>query len=444
MKLLQTKICARWMLVLATFACFNAANAQQKPSTAPFDFKGRLLVALSDADMVASAYDNGNLGSGDGRDTLSILRLDKPSRDLRAVPLGVSNSVTGPPASVIVTPSGKYAIVIEVRGRRPTNKPKPKLNDLPIGRNISVIDLSRPDHPRVVQRLRTFEQPYSVSINSQGTLVAVSFGPLGASKKTPLAFFKFRNGRLSSPLTPSIPGWISGDYLVDVEFYPRANVLALLNFTRKNLSFVQVSAKGAGLSLSFWGNAVGVDKAPFLVRFSPDGRYALANSTTVPGTPRGSVSCVRLATRRTSDGKPEHVLVSRAATGVIPEGLTVSPDGRWVVTTNLERSWTPFDDSRQGFFSSLTLLRLNSQTGQLERVGDFAFDGVLPETAVFDNSSRFLAVTNFDFFDPSRKGGSITFWRIASDYADPKRAELVKMDYAVPVARGAHSMVIVR
>ena len=231
---------------------------------------------------------------------------------------------------------------------------------------------------------------------------------------------------------------------MDVEFHPRKNLLALLNFSQKKLSFVQVSSEGAGLRLSPWGNSVKVDKGPFLVRFSPDGRYALANGSDVAGSPRGSVLSVKLDAQRAPDGSPRHVLVARAATGVIPEGLAISPDGRWVVTTNLERSWTPFNDARQGFFSSLTLLRFDAKTGLLDRVGDFAFDGVLPETVVFDNSSRFLAVTQFDFFDPKRTGGAITFWRIAGDYAEPKRTELVKMDTSIPVARGAHSMVIVR
>ena len=125
-------------------------------------------------------------------------------------------------------------------------------------------------------------------------------------------------------------------------------------------------------------------------------------------------------------------------------GISISPDGRYVVTTNLEKSAFALDDPKQGFFSSLTLLRLDPATGVLESAGDFAFDGVLSEAAVFDNSSRFLAVTNYTFFDPTRKGGSIDFWRIAGDVSDPKRTELVKMDFSIPVTRGAHSMVIVR
>ena len=77
-------------------------------------------------------------------------------------------------------------------------------------------------------------------------------------------------------------------------------------------------------------------------------------------------------------------------------------------------------------------------------MGDFPFDGLLPEAAVFDNTSRFLAVACFAHFDPAKPGGSIDFWRLAGDYADPRRVVLVKTDFSVTVARGPQSMVIAR
>ena len=122
----------------------------------------------------------------------------------------------------------------------------------------------------------------------------------------------------------------------------------------------------------------------------------------------------------------------------------ISPNGRWVATTNLERSAQPLDDRPQGFFCSVTLLRLDPQSGTVERVGDFPLNGLLPEAAVFDNTSRFLAVTCFSHFDGAPPEGSTGFWRLGGDYADPRRAELMKLRFSVPVARGPQSMVIVR
>lgn len=184
--------------------------AQVRSPAAPFDFQGRFLVSVSDADMMPSAYIDDKLGPVDGADALSIIRLDRAGRELRAIETTVSNSVTGPPAALAVTPDGRYAIAIETRGSRPA-KADPRLSDLALGRTISVVDLSDLDQPRVVQRVQGGEQPLSVSINAQGSLVAVSFDPNGAGKTTPIAIYRFSNGKLSAPATPQIPNWNTAD-----------------------------------------------------------------------------------------------------------------------------------------------------------------------------------------------------------------------------------------
>lgn len=446
----------RWTLLL-TFGMISCVthrgdvhNQTHTPQpVAPFDFKGRFIVSVSDADMVASAYSDGKLGPTEGMDALSVVRLDKPPRKLRAVEIGASNSVTGPPAALAVTPDGRYAIVTERLGQRPVGKAELKLTDLPFGKTIVVVDLSDPDKPNVVQRIDGFERVNSVSVNADGSLVAMSFSPRDVSQ-SPLVIYRFGNGQLSAPSTPIIPGWTFGDDLIGAEFHPKENTLALLNVKKPALSFVRVVSTNGGISLSPWGNSITVENAPFLAHFTPDGRHVIINASYTGAEflgkpfPRGAVLTVRVAASIDTDGSPQHRLVSHAQTSIVPEGLSISPDGRWVITTNLEYSSQTFESPQQSFFSSLTLLRLDPQTGKLDRVGNFAYDGILPETAVFDNSSRYLAVTTFDHYDDRQPSGSIDFWRITQNFVDPLGATLVKTGYSVPVTRGVHSMVIVR
>ncbi len=309
------------------------------------------------------------------------------------------------------------------------------MTDLALGRTISLVDLSDPDRPRVTQRIQSFKQPTAVSINAAGTLVAVCFDPKGSGKTIPLAIYRLNGGRLSAPVTPAIPGWTAGDTLLDVQWHPRQNVLALLNKTKPALSFVRVTGANGQLRLSSWGNRIGIDKEPFRVLWTPDARFALVNSSEA-----NTVLSVRVGTQ-TAGGAISHRVVSRAKTGTLPEGLCISPNGRWVVTTNLEHSYEPSGSPKRSLFSSLTLFRFNPATGALKQAGTFAFDGMLPESAVFDNSSRFLAVTNYSHFDPNRKGGTLDFWRLAES---AKRLELVKMDFSVPVSRGPQTMTIAR
>ncbi|RSL43747.1 hypothetical protein CEP54_014951 [Fusarium duplospermum] len=126
----------------------------------------------------------------------------------------------------------------------------------------------------------------------------------------------------------------------------------------------------------------------------------------------------------------------------MPEGLAISPDGQWAVTANLERSTPALDSPDQGFFSSLSLLRLDLKTGSLSTVGTYAFDEILPEGVVFDSSSRFVAVTTFDQYDGKSPGGSVDFWRISGDHADVNRVEFVETSYSIPVTRGVHSIAL--
>ena len=71
--------------------------------------------------------------------------------------------------------------------------------------------------------------------------------------------------------------------------------------------------------------------------FSPDGRSVFANggpAAPVPSELRhGLVLSVHLDTRTGTLGGPVHRVVVRLRTGYIPKGLSVSPDGRLLVTT---------------------------------------------------------------------------------------------------------------
>lgn len=281
---------------------------------------------------------------------------------------------------------------------------------------------------------------------------ARSFRSLIAQTQAPLSRHRLADGRLSPATTPAIPGWTADGSLIGLAFRPRRPVLALLDVRRPALSFVRYApaAAAGGLVLTEWGNAVPVERDPYIVRFTPDGRHALVNGTYAAlgydlnpdAAPRGSVQSIRVGVDR--DGPPQHRFVARAQPGSVLEGLDVSPDGRFVVTANLERSTPKPGGPRMARYGSMTLIRLDPETGAPKRVGDFAFDGALPEMAVFDNASRFVAVTVFNQFDDPRAKGSIDFWRIETDPFDPERTELVKTRHSIPVTRGAHSLVMVR
>lgn len=437
-------------LVISLLLSASPAFAQTRDQAAPIDFQGRFLVSVSDADMVASAYVDGSLGPREGTDALSVIRLDGDPRTWTAVEVPASNSVAGPPAAVDLSPDGRWAFVVETFTPRPAEGEEHVFADLRVGGTLTVVDLADPSTPVVAQTLAVPARPDAVRMNAAGTLLAVSFNPDGgAGRETPIGLFRFADGVLSEITTPALTGWpLDTGRLIDLDWHPTEDVLALIDEANSTLRFVRVTED---LSLQPFGNVVDVERAPYRVEFTPDGDHVVLNALywgpDIAGTwieaPRGSVLTVRM----NAEGEGEtarHAFVSRVQTGVSPEGLAVSPDGRWVATTNLERSYLPYGDPRITWYSSITLARLESTTGQLTDVGTFAYDGILPEAAVFDNAGRYLAVATYDHFDDRIRGGSIDVWRIQADPLDASAVQLVKTQVSVPVTRGAHSMAIAR
>lgn len=135
----------------------------------------------------------------------------------------------------------------------------------------------------------------------------------------------------------------------------------------------------------------------------------------------------------------DNLIVSRAPTGASPEGIAISPDAEWVVTTNLEVSYAPADDPRHTPYASLTFIELEPETGAMETVGTYYYDGILPEAATFDASGQYVAVVNYDQLPGGSEGGSIDFWRVVEG-DEPK---LVQTRSSVAVPHGPHSMQLV-
>lgn len=438
------------LLLGASLSTATAQEAGSRDARSSLNFEGRYIVSAQDADMVASAYVNGQLGPRAGQDTLAVIPLGGDPREWQAFEVPASNSVASPPAVVDLSPDGRFAVVVETWTPRPDNDEAHKFSDLSFGNKLTVIDLQEPTAPQVVQEIAGLTRPDAVRFSSDGRLVAITYHPAGAGTDTPLSLHRFENGRLGEAVTPDIPDWPTGERLIDLDWHPEDRVLAMIDTTGG--ATVRFATVTDDLQLEPFGNVVDIERAPYRIEFTPDGRHVVINALywgpDIQGTwneaPQGSVVTVRMNAEEREDGTVRHALIDRVPTGVSPEGLAVSPDGRWIATTNLERSYLPYDDPRITWFSSLTLIRLDQATGQLQAVGTFNYDGILPEAAVFDNSGTYLAVANYDHFDDRKPGSSIDFWRIQSDPLNADNVQLIKTEYSVPVARGAHSMVIAR
>jgi DNA-binding beta-propeller fold protein YncE len=435
---------------LAARQATPAAEPATTNRTSPLDFEGRYLVSISDADMLASAYIDGNLGPREGQDALSVIPLGGDPRELRAHEVEVSNSVAGPPTAVAVSPDGRWAFVVETFA--PAAPDAQVFGDLPVGTRLTSVDLADPAEPRVHAAIDVGARPESVSVHPAGDLLAVTLYPPADGSPAPgqLAFVPVAGGDFGTPRVVAVSGIEPTDRTSHAEWHPSGEFLALTAVDIDRVVFLRATRSGDGVVVEPWGEPTVVGKYPFLGRFTPDGRFFLSCNlywgSDVEGfwteAPRGDVAVVGFAATAAADGAIRHPLVSRAETGISPEGIAISPDGRLVVTTNLERSYLPYDDERITWFSSLTLLELDPDSGTLTRLEDALYDGILPEAATFDASGRFVAVATYDHFDDRTPGGSIDFWRVVADPTHPT-PRLVQTTTSVPVTRGVHSLVLV-
>ena len=424
-------------IALSVFTITSATTLAETPYA---NFQGGKLVAISDGDMLASAYVNGQLGSKESDDALIVATVSPDLSGMSVASVNVSNSVAGAPTAVAVTPDGRFAVVSESFAERAAGAQS--FGELPVGSLLTLVDISDTSEPRVVQQLDVGIRPEGLSLSPTGDMVAVAMHPADGRG---IAFVPLVDGALGEPSYASVPGTDPTNRLSHVEWHPSGDFVAVTDVDRAIIRFAQVVRGAEGVSLEAWGNPVLVSKYPFMGRFTPDGNHFLTGNLYWGGdvvgiwteAPAGDVTSIRFATEAGENG-PRHFLVGRAETGVSPEGIAISPDGEWAVTTNLEVSYAPADDPRHTPYASLTLIDIDTDTGRLHTVGTYAFDGILPEAAAWDASSRYVAVVNYDQLDPSREGGSIDFWRLVGGDA----ASLVKLRKSIETPHGPHSIVL--
>ncbi len=435
------------IIALLVFLVIAIASSGQDRKQ-PLDFKGKFFVSASDGDMVSSAYVNGLLGEKEGKDALSIVSLTGDYQSWKSSETEVSNSVAGPPSVLDVTPDGQFAFVIETFTQAPDNGRN--FSDLASGSLLTVIDLSNPDNPRVSEKINIGKRPTSVAVHPDGKLIAIALYENGANN---LALVKFESNKLGKIYYFSIPQIASKEPLNHVSWHPSGKYLAAVFEKSDQVAFVELQVEKSALQVKPWGNVVKTGKFPMKGLFTPDGNFFMVNclywGNDIDGTwidaPHGQINSIRFDTTM-SDKKVQHSNISTAQASISPEGITISNDGTLLVTTNLERSYLPYSidksEPRITWYSSLTLIHIDKQTGKLSTINHFYFDGILPESAVFDASDKYLAVCNYDHFDDKIKGSAIDFWRVERENGEiPK---LIKTSHSIPVSRGVHSMVLVK
>ena len=394
-----------------------------------------VLAIVSDGEQDALSYATGNLASPERRDTLTLwIAPFDPARG----PVGrieAPNSNFSPSGIAVVSRDQHRVYVVETMGPRPEGMTR--LRDLQPSNRLLAYDISDPAHPRALNEVAVAPRPRSVDAAADGRTVVV----LSNSADRPLAFVRTTERGLAEPVRFAVPGAVPG--IVDygfVQWSPTADAVAVHLNQENKIVFVRVERDAAGsvAGVRPWGTPVVTNKYPLVGRFAPDGRHYITSDVNwgpdVPsfwGARNGVLTLIRLAEE--SAREPRHQVRAVEIAGQSAESFAISPDGQYVVASNIEQSGslaaTP--DAR----ARLTLYRLDGENSDLIKIGEERYAGLLPQGIAFDADSRYLLVGVNEFAEDRTKGG-VLVWRL--DRQPTPR--LVQTGVRLEAAPGAHTI----
>lgn len=324
-----------------------------------------LLVGL---DSKIEYTDRGQTNVQPGTDKLLVLDVSNPGLPKVRATLDLANSLLGPPTNLQITPNGRLglmanSVVHNADGAGWKLVPDDKL---------FVVDLDATP-PKLIDTVTVGKQPSGLAISHDGKLVLIAN----------------RAGKSVSVL--SIDG-ITVKHLADVDLGQEVAAVAITPDGKRAVAAMNVANKIAVLAID--GQTVTYDKAndipvganPYNVDITPDGKFAIIGSTGAGKDNADPLTTIALA------GPHPHVTgLTTAGTG--PEGMAISPNGKYFVTPLLLGTGGMKSDYFYGRHGQAVLATIGPDGGL--KIVDRAVLGALPEGIAFSRESRYVYIGNY-------------------------------------------------
>jgi DNA-binding beta-propeller fold protein YncE len=249
-------------------------------------------------------------------DTVTVIDLKaNPPRAIAEIP--VPASVVGPPFSVAITPDEGLALVTSAMKVDPADRTK-TVND----NRMSVIDLQS-NPPRVLATLETGASPAGLSINRQGTLALVANRGEGS-----VSVFTIQ-GKTVTPVGKVQVGPANSG-ASHVMFTPDGKTALV---TRDGDHFISVLSVD-GTKVEYTKRDLSAGMRPYGLDISKDGSVAVVANI---GRSSGDTDTVSLIDLKATPIR----VVETISVGQTPEGIKLSPDGKFLAVVVMNGSNKP-------------------------------------------------------------------------------------------------------
>ena len=276
------------------------------------------IAPASAADIIVSAQD-GKFVRVEGRatfpqpappDSLVVIDASQSPPVVKATLEGIEHTVQGPPQAVAVTPDGKLAIV--AAPTRYDYEAKKELFDF----FLQIVDIEA-SPPKVIGKVYVGDHPNGLTINREGTLLLAAAHD-GAVK---VLSIEGKNVKLIDHIKV-------GEKRLSGISFTHDGKAAIVSLRDENGAAV-LSVDGMSVKLTKERISTGVN--PYAVDVSSDGRWAVIGNTGAAGRIVDDADVVTLV----DVSKRPFRAVQQISVPATPEGVAISPDGRWIVVSSM-------------------------------------------------------------------------------------------------------------
>ena len=293
------------------------------------------------ADIIVSAQD-GKFVRVEGKatfpqpappDSLVVIDASVSPPVIKGTLEGLEHTVQGPPQAVAVTPDGKLAIV--AAPTRYDYEAKKELFD----NFLQIVDIEA-SPPVMLGKVDVGGHPNGLTINRDGTLLLATAHD-GTVKVLTIAG---KDVKLSDQVKV-------GEKRLSGISFTHDGKAAIVSLRDENGAAV-LSVDGTAVKLTKEKLATGVN--PYAVDVSSDGKWAVIGNTGVGGRIVDDADVVTLV----DVSKRPFRAVQQISVPSSPEGVAISPDGRWIVVSSMAGSNLLADDPGRNKRGKVTLFSI--------------------------------------------------------------------------------------